>query len=127
MSSDYRQFDIFDFIERPKEEKPYKFHPIIDELSKDIHNLGIDISNEKYEVWDHVPNYGKRYNIWLNIKSKEETMNIDISPIIEKYNKKGLEVSLCSAGSFDGYNHKIMLSTLWLTKGYKEPKIEMVA
>ena len=115
------QMTIFDYLE----EKPtVKWHPIIDELSKDVHYLFsmCEIENEDYEVWDHVPNLGKRYEAWIFVKNQEDVMNLTLEPLIEKYKKKSLDVSFNSSGCLrDGYSHSLMISSIWMTKGHKEP------
>ena len=115
------QMTIFDYLE---ETPTVKWHPIIDELSIDIHNLFIkcEIENENYEVWDHVPNLGKRYEAWVFVKNQQDVMNLTLEPLIEKYKKKSLDVSVNSSGCLrDGYSHSLMISSIWNTKGHKEP------
>lgn len=117
------QMSIFDYM-NTEESTTIKWHPIIDELSADIHNLfkDCDIEKETYKVWEHVANLGKRYKAWIDVKDKELVMNLSFTPLVEKYKKKSLEVSISSAGSFkDEYSHSLMISSMWETKGHKEP------
>lgn len=114
------QLTIFDFLET---EKAVKWHPIIDELSDDVHKIfsSCDIREEAYHVWDHVPNLGKRYEAWIDVNDKELVMNVSLDPMIEKYKRKLLDVSVVAAGSLkEGYSHSLMVSSLWNTKGHKE-------
>lgn len=117
------QLTIFDYL---IEETPsVKWHPIIDELSADIHSLlnTCDIEDENYRVWSHVKNLGKRYECWVFVKDQADVMNVSFAPLIEKYKKKQLEVSVNSSGCLrDGYSHSLMISSLWTTKGHKEAK-----
>jgi hypothetical protein len=116
------QLTIFDYL---IEETPsVKWHPIIDELSEDIHKLfkDCDIKKETYEVWEHVANLGKRYECFVYVKDDKDVINLSFAPLVEKYKKKSLEVSISSTGSFkDGYSHSLMISSLWNTKGHREP------
>lgn len=115
------QLTIFDYL--IEETNSIKWHPIIDELSADIHNLfwNCDIERESYEVWNHVANLGKRYCAWVYVKDKNDVMNLTFAPLIEKYKRKSLEVSISVSGSIkDGYSHSLMISSLWETKGHKE-------
>ena len=116
------QMSIFDYL-NTEETPTIKWHPIIDELSADIHKLfkDCDIEKETYEVWDHVANLGKRYECWVYVKDKNDVMNLTFAPLIEKYKRKSLEVSISSTGSFkDEYSHSLMISSIWETKGHKE-------
>ena len=118
------QYSIFDYIEPTV---TVKWHPIIDELSEDIHKLfaNCDIRKERYTVWSHVPNLGKRYEAWIDVKDKESLMNLSFEPLVEKYKRKSLEVSISSTGSFkDEYSHSLMISSIWETKGHKEKPYE---
>lgn len=115
------QYSIFDYIEPTT---TIKWHPIIDELSADIHSLlsMCDIEKENYHVWDHVKNLGKRYECFVYVKDDKDVINLSFAPLVEKYKKKSLEVSISSTGSFrDGYSHSLMISSLWNTKGHREP------
>lgn len=117
------QMSIFDYL-NAEEAPTVKWHPIIDELSADIHKLfkDCDIEKETYEVWDHVANLGKRYECWVYVKDKNDVMNLTFAPLIEKYKRKSLEVSISATGSFkEGHSHSLMISSLWETKGHKEP------
>ena len=54
-------------------------------------------------------------------KGKELVMNLQFAPLIEKYKRKSLEVSISATGCFKGgYSHSLMISSLWETKGHKE-------
>lgn len=115
------QMSIFDYMEP---EKKVKWHPIIDELSADVHRLlnMCDIEDENYRVWSHVKNLGKRYECWVFVKDQADVMNVSFAPLIEKYKKKQLEVSFNSSGCLrDSYSHSLMVSSIWITKGHKEP------
>lgn len=117
----FDQMTIFEYLNK---QSKIKWHPVIDELSKDIHNLfaKCEIEKEKYEVWDHVSNLGKRYEAWVYVKNKEDVMDLSFEPLIEKYRKKLLEVSIAATGSFrSDCTHSLMISSLWETKGHKEP------
>lgn len=115
------QMSIFDYS---IEETPsVKWHPVIDELSADVHKLfsNCDIESERYAVWQHVPNLGKRYEAWVYVRKQEDVMNLSFAPLIEKYKKKSLDVDVSASGSFkDGYSHSLMISSMWETKGHKE-------
>lgn len=116
------QYTIFDYLNN--EETPtIKWHPIIDELSADIHNLfkDCDIEKETYEVWEYVANLGKRYEAWVYVKNDDDVKNLTFAPLIEKYKRKSLEVSISATGSFrKDCSHSLMISSLWETKGHKE-------
>ena len=117
-----QQLSLFDYDiqqEKPKSEYP----PIIEELDRELTLLfvGTEIRDKKYEVWSHVPNLGKRYKMWVDVRNKKDVMNIDFGRIVEKYKAKELEVSISSTGCLkDGYSHSLMISTMWMTKNHKE-------
>lgn len=116
------QMSIFDYL-NTEETPTIKWHPIIDELSADIHKLfkDCDIEEETYVVWEHVSSLGKRYEAWVCVKDKNDVMDLTFAPLIEKYKRKSLEVSVSATGcSKEGYSHSLMISSLWETKGHKE-------
>lgn len=118
-----QQLSLFDYDiqqEKPKSEYP----PIIEELDRELTLLfvGTEIRDKKYEVWSHVPNLGKRYKMWVDVRNKKDVMNIDFGRIVEKYKRKSLEVSISATGSFRiDCTHSLMISSIWETKGHKEP------
>lgn len=118
-----QQLSLFDYDiqqEKPKSEYP----PIIEELDKDLTLLfvGLITRDKSYEVWDHVPNLGRRYKLWVDVREEDTVKDISLEPIIDKYKAKQLEVSISSTGSLkDGISHSLMISSLWNTKGHREP------
>lgn len=118
------QISLFDYDFMQEESKP-EYPPIIEELDKDLTLLfiGLITRDKSYEVWDHVPNLGKRYKLWVDVREEDtvKIKDINLEPIIEKYKAKQLEVSISSTGSLkDGISHSLMISTMWLTNGHKE-------
>lgn len=117
------QMSIFDFLEP---EHPFTWHPIIDDLSKDIHRLfqGWEVEDEQYIVWNHVPNLGKRYSAYVDITS-DCAKTIVAAPVIEKYKSKGLEISFSVTPCFGKHDYRcdqrIYIYSIWNTKGHKEP------
>ena len=119
------QMSIFDFLENTPE---VKWHPVIDELSKDLHEYfkngkcRID-DKETYYTWSHVPNLEKRYTLIIYLDG-EYSKTLSLSAIIDKYKKKQLDVSL-SVTPFirhdEDYDFTLYIFTIWNTKGHKEP------
>ena len=117
------QMSIFDydaFQDKPKS----KYPAIIEELSKDLFSIFSNnkchMRDETYRLWDHVPNLGKRYSVFVEIKS-EYAKTLSLAALIEKYKRQQLEVSISVTPSWDkDFDQSLMISTLWLTKGHKE-------
>ena len=116
------QMTIWEFLEpeKPKSEYP----SIIEELRKDLTFIfsgdKCKMRDETYYAWSHVPNLGKRYSVFVEIKS-EYAKTLSLAPIIEKYKKKLLEVSISVMPEWgEEFDQSLMISTLWLTKGHKE-------
>lgn len=114
------QMDIFDFL--GGNTTTFK-NAIIDELHNDLMDLIPEVKERqekaKYSVWEHVPNLGKRYEIFIDIKSypSEKSLN----DLVKKYKEKSLEVSICHCPSMkDDYVCRWLISTMWTTKGHKE-------
>lgn len=79
------------------------------------------IDGIEYQVWEHVPNLGKR--LWLNIEAVGEEW--DLTGIIDKYKQASLEVSVSAVphfvgGEADVEGSSLYISTMWTTKGHKE-------
>lgn len=111
------QLSIFDFMTAPAAVRPR----IIEDLSKDVAAMfaGYDKCRESYTTWAHVPQYGKRYEVWYR---NVVTVDLDtMQRIKDKYKAQGLEVSVSvipSVAAAGAYNY--MVSTMWLTKGHIE-------
>lgn len=109
------QMSIFDFI-KPVSTKNYP--TIIEMLEDDIKALGIDTSKSKYEIWSHVANLGKRYELFVDVP---KSMDMDFTALIKKYKPLNLEVSVNYTPSFNNNDCiNLFFSSMWTTKGHKE-------
>lgn len=107
------QITIFEWLEAPKVEKCE--HPLITKLKDDLADVfGMNPYKQSYNVWQHVPAYGKRYEAWFPIVSISENK---FERMQERYKRHNLEISLCVTPS------NLMISTVWLTNGHKEPLV----
>ena len=114
------QMTIWDFIEKPER----RFPMIIEELSAELHQIfdsdKCNLRNETYYLWQHVPNLGKRYSLFVDITS-DYAKTLSLEALIEKYKQKQLEISVCVTPALIGdKDHSLMISTMWLTRGHKE-------
>lgn len=95
---------------------------VIKQLIDDLENIYPGkIDGIEYQVWEHVPNLGKR--LWLNIEAVGEEW--DLTGIINKYREASLEVSVSAVphfvgGKADVEGNSLYISTMWTTKGHKE-------
>lgn len=126
------QMSIFDFPEWLPESQKQKYMPIIQKLDDEVRKIceGYEIDEAEYEVWEHVPNLGKRYCVWINDVINDDLVRVsrDLRALIDRYKRFDLEISICgSPGKEDEkYNviaQNIMVSTMWKSKGHKEPKL----
>lgn len=107
------QMDIFDFLKTDD----FCNNRTINELVKDLHRLFPDVKSENYEIWEHVPNLGRR--LWVKVDNYP--INFNMEPLEKKYMAKGLEITVNVVPSMDGKNeYRAYISTLWKTKGHKE-------
>lgn len=116
----FEQISLFNFIEK-ESESGIVLPPILQQFDKDIRELfkdGFGIREPKYEVWDHVPNLGKRYSIsfrpvnggWFDYLIDDEA----VQELMDKYKDKQLDVKVTPTP------WSIYISTMWTTKGHKE-------
>lgn len=95
----------------------------IKKLDEEIKELfkGNKIRESKYEVWSHVPQYGKRYCVYIDNVDPEKVEHEKIDDVTERYAEKKLDVSF---NMYQDIVNKgkatIIVSTYWKTKGYKE-------
>lgn len=119
------QMTIFDFL---NETAQVTWHPVIDELSKDLHEYfkGDKCEfrdKESYYTWSHVPNLGKRYTAIICLE-QEYSKTLSLEAIVEKYKRKQLDISLSITPyikSDKKYDYCLYVFTEWNTKGHKEP------
>ena len=87
MATTGSQFSLFDY-DFMQEESKSEYPPIIEELDKDLTLLfvGLITRDKSYEVWDHVPNLGKRYKLWVDVREEdtEEKLLVDTNGNIRK-------------------------------------------
>lgn len=102
---------------------------IMDHLLEDIEeNLGKKANRVEYNVWEHVPNLGKRFSAVF-----ERVGEYDLRHIVKKYAKMDCEISVIQVPCFEvPQKQDLHISTEWKTKGhkerteYKEPEKKMV-
>lgn len=116
------QLNLFDFIAPTTK----RFPSIIQELSDEVKailvngdNPGYTDDKDKYYIWEHVPNLGYRYELFINVKiDPDYDKKVDaLEELKAKYIKEQLEVSIhCSPSLFnDGYIN-LFVSSLWKDK-----------
>lgn len=116
------QISIFDWMPSAC---PSRFPTIIAELSNDVRRIikGTGYDEEEYSVWEHVPNLGKRYCVFVrNVTDVDYYL---LEQMTEKYKKHNLEISVnvtpsMKDGPLDYKHNNFMISSLWTTKGHKE-------
>lgn len=126
------QMSIFDFPEWLPESQKQKYMPIIQKLDDEVKKIceGYEIDEAEYEVWEHVPNLGKRYCAWINDVHEDDLVRVSsqLRALIERFKRFDLEISICgSPGKEDEnyhvYTNHIMVSTMWKTSKHKELQI----
>jgi hypothetical protein len=113
------QMTIFDCLSMI-DSKSYSWHTIIQDLYEDLKPLINGDGKPSYEIWDHVPKLGKRFEIC----SRNTILDMEtFYKICDKYKEKQLDVSAIITPSLYNDNlNNYFISTMWLTKGHKEPK-----
>lgn len=120
------QLSLWDWMpEACPKEKPKQmcdtWPELIQQVAKDIFFLFKDNESRDdiYAVWGHVPNLGKRYEVWFYNVSDFDAEGFE--KLQQAYKAKKLSVSACVTPSLrkkGTFNY--MISTMWLTKGHKE-------
>ena len=113
------QMSIFDILgqepAKPKQQGYDYSNPILNHMLEELKEI-FTVTEIKYEVWDHVPNLGKRMNATL----KDLPDVWDITEMMDRYLKDyELELSTTIWDPLSG-EKEIWLSTMWTTKGHKE-------
>lgn len=113
------QMSIFDILgqepAKPKQQGYDYSNPILNHMLEELKEI-FTVTEIKYEVWDHVPNLGKRMNATL----KDLPDVWDITEMMDRYLKDyELELSTTIWDPLSG-EKEIWLSTMWITKGHKE-------
>lgn len=113
------QMSIFDILgqepAKPKQQGYDYSNPILNHMLEELKEI-FTVTEIKYEVWDHVPNLGKRMNATL----KDLPDVWDITEMMDRYLKDyELELSTTIWDQLSG-EKEIWLSTMWTTKGHKE-------
>ena len=110
------QLTIFDLL--PKE--GFCENQIINELLDDLRMVfPTQLRDEDYHIWNHVPNLGKRFSVWIEPMDENE----DLKWLVDKYKEKSLEVSVYVIPFIRGGEENPWrghISTMWKTKGHKE-------
>lgn len=113
------QMSIFDILgqepAKPKQQGYDYSNPILNHMLEELKEI-FTVTEVKYEVWNHVPNLGKRMNATL----KDLPDVWDITEMMDRYLKDyELELSTTIWDPLSG-GKEIWLSTMWTTKGHKE-------
>ena len=112
------QMNIFDILAAEQEPKAKELsNEILKHLIEELKEI-FTVTEIKYEVWDHVPNLGKRMTATL----KDLPDGWDITEIMDRYLKDyQLELHTTLMPPLKGgRNEEIWISTMWKTKGHKE-------
>lgn len=99
----FEQLNIFSFIEQEK----YCFDDDINDIHKKLISLAdkykISISKDEFAIWAHVPQYG--FRLWLDMNVTKENLQDDnfrqdIEEIIAFSNKRNIELSCMTGACF---------------------------
>lgn len=111
----YEQLDIFSLI-KPYEKEKYCFDDDINEIHKKLignaEKYGISIGKDKFSIWSHVPQYG--YRLWLEMEVTKNNLQDnnfinDIDELIDFAKERNVELS-CMIGACFFYEGKITAS-----------------
>lgn len=113
------QMSIFDILgqepAKPKQQGYDYSNPILNHMLEELKEI-FTVTEINYEVWDHVPNLGKRMTATL----KDLPDGWDITEIMDRY-LKDYQLELSTTIWDPLYEEEeIWLSTMWKTKGHKE-------
>lgn len=127
----YEQLDIFPLHSQKTEEK-YCFDDDINEIHERLIRIakkhGAGINGDEFTVWSHVPQYG--YRLWLDMEIRKDTLDDenfrnDINKVIEFAKGRNIELS-CMVGACFFYSGEetasLPFSTIFLDK--KRQKIK---
>lgn len=108
--------NIFDILAAGQEPKAEELsNEILKHLIEELKEI-FTVTEIKYEVWNHVPNLGKRMTATL----KDLPDGWDITEIMDRY-LKDYQLELSTTIWDPLYEEEeIWLSTMWTTKGHKE-------
>ena len=95
----YEQLNIFSFMEdSPK--KTFSWDDDINEIHQRLHDLsgkyGLDVSGERWDIWEHAKEYGYRMSFYLKVTreiAKNERFFQDIEGIVKFAKTKNIELS----------------------------------
>lgn len=96
---DYQQLDIF-FLMQQQGEVRYCFDDDINEIHRILIEIadkyGISIERDEFTIWSHVPQYGYRMDLGMEITRKDltnEGFQKDIDDVVEIAKQRGIELS----------------------------------
>lgn len=117
------QMSIFDFIEPPPKD-PYEFcwdadiNEIHCRLVKLVAKHRLLISDEEWEIWSHVPQYG--YRMWIDVEVTSgqftEAFLGDLQEIIDFAKKRKIELSPSMPMFFGDEPAPMYISTTFMDK-----------
>lgn len=102
----YEQLDIFSYLQ-PQVEEKYCFDDDINEIHAKLIEIakknGIKIDKDEFTVWSHVPQYG--YRLWLDMEVTKEKLNdnnfqSDIEKVTEFAKQRNVELSCMNGACF---------------------------
>ena len=110
------QMTIFDIMQNE-----HKYPSLIEEFKKDTEQILGTPHSEEYEIWSHVPKFGKRYSAMFDDFLITDEVNEKLMTIKKKFDNTSLEVSFLFRPSIRKEGMFVIHAfTTWKTKGYKE-------
>lgn len=108
------QISIFDILE-PNREKPFSWDSDINEIHKQLKQFterhGLEIEREAWSVWDHVPQFGFRMSIGIQITRQiveKDAFWDELNEIVQQAKVRKVELSPFQPFFFGGSNTTTM-------------------
>lgn len=102
----YEQLNIFSII-GPKKEEKYCFDDDINEIHTKLIEISkkynLSISNDSFEIWSHVPHFGYRMDLRIEVTKeilKNQQFQKDIDDIVDFAKQKDVELTPMNRGIF---------------------------
>ena len=104
----YEQIDIFSFMNSQSEsEEKYCFDDDINEIHKRLVDISkryqLSISNDRFDIWSHTPNFGYRMDLGMEVTRnilKSKIFRKDVDDVVNFAKEKEVELSPMWGGMF---------------------------